>query len=207
VRENDEMADSVGERIASLEATFREFKDAITKSISGIDTLLWRAIIGGLGATISLWIGFAALYKEIAGLDNRMVGIEGQLKTLNGTTKTVSEAVTNIPNAISELKNTNNIVRGNTEAPGTLNILVFGPSQLVLIRDMLPKFAAVQPFVDKLAINDVVTDPKIWELFAPVPPPMPNDIPQLSGTRFAVGQANIAIARVADSRVVAIVVR
>jgi hypothetical protein len=134
-----------------------------------------------------------------------MVGIEGQLKTLNGTTKTVSETVTDIPKAISELKNTT--IRGNTEVPGTLNILVFGPSQLVLIKDMLPKFADVQPLVDKLTINDVVTDPKVWELFAPVPPPMLNDIPQLSGTRFAVGQVNIVIARVADSRVVAIVVR
>ena len=85
------MADTVGERVASLEAAFREFKDAITKSISEIDTLLWRAIMGGLGATISLWIGFAALYKEIAGLDTRMVGIQDQLKTLTTTANKVSE--------------------------------------------------------------------------------------------------------------------
>jgi hypothetical protein len=201
------MADTVGERAASLEAGFREFKDAITKSISGIDTLLWRAIMGGLGATISLWIGFAALYKEIAGLDTRMVGIQDQLKTLTSTANKVSETVTSIPSAITELKNTTNSAPGNGEPPGTLNILVFGPNQLVLIRDTFPKVAAVQPLADKLTINDVVTDPKVWELFVPVPPTALNDIPQLGATRFAVGQVNIVIARVADSRVVATIAR
>jgi hypothetical protein len=136
-----------------------------------------------------------------------MVGIEDQLKTLSSTANKVSETITSIPSAITELKNTTNSARGNGEPPGTLNILVFGPNQLVLIRDTFPKIAAVQPFADKLTINDVVADPKMWELFVSVPATALNDIPQLAGTKFAIGQVNIVIARVADSRVVATVAR
>jgi len=204
------MADSVGERLAAMEATFKEFKDAITKSISGLDTLLWRAILGGIAATVSLWIGFATLYKEIAGLDKRMISVESKIDTLQGTATRVSEVITSIPGAIAELKNIANVPRsGNAEQPGTLNILVFDARQLVLIRDTFPKSTGVQILnsADKLAVGDVVDDPKLFSLFVPVPPPALTDIPQLAGTRFLVGEGNIVFARIADNKIVGRVVR
>jgi len=193
-----------------MEATFKEFKDAITKSISGLDTLLWRAILGGIAATVSLWIGFATLYKEIAGLDKRMISVESKIDTLQGTATRVSEVITSIPGAIAELKNIANVPRsGNAEQPGTLNILVFDARQLVLIRDTFPKSTGVQILnsADKLAVGDVVDDPKLFSLFVPVPPPALTDIPQLAGTRFLVGEGNIVFARIADNKIVGRVVR
>jgi hypothetical protein len=108
------MSDTPDGRISALEGAFREFKDGITKSLAGLDTLLWRAILGGIAAVVSLWLGLAALYKEIAGLDGRMGVIENKLTNLQTTTGNVAQAITGLPNA-TELRDIANEARPQTD--------------------------------------------------------------------------------------------
>jgi hypothetical protein len=87
-----------------------------------------------------------------------------------------------------------------------LSILIFDNRQASLLKD-LSKSAAIDPSADKLNIGNVISDPKLWNSFVPVPSYALNEIPQLAGTKFLVGQMNIVVARIADTRVVAVVLR
>jgi hypothetical protein len=214
------MPDSVGERLAALEAASREFKDAIIKSIdqrfdglnkliAGIDALLWRVIVGGIAAIVSLWIAFGTLYKEIRGVDTKMTEVESSLRSFQDATSKLSAAVEGFPRVIADIRNIASPVRSGGEQPGTLNILILDEKQRGVVRDTFPKVdgVIVEPLIDKLGIADIVTDPKTLSLFVPVPQSTLNDVPQLAGTKFALGKASVVIARVADNRIVAMVLR
>ncbi len=250
------MADTTGERLAALEAAFKEFKDAITKLVSqqsenlkdaiteqsknlgtiiaSLDKLLWRAIIGGIAATASLWAGFAVLYKEIDGLDRRVGAFESQFhstseavkdqvaqlkgvtSSMGGNVEALQAAAGNIRDAAgllaAQIKNIPKTPPGPSpnpgEAPGTLNILVFGEFQEALIRKIPIDVGAVSvSLADKLRLGDFIKDPDLVKLLHPWPDYAFKQVPQLEMTNFVAGEVRIAIARAADNRVVAVVAR
>jgi hypothetical protein len=254
------MAEPTGERLAALEATLKEFKDAFSKGldqrfadlkntldgqfkrlddrfksvdavISSLDKLIWRAILGGIGAIVSLWIGIGVLYQELGGLDKKVATVETKLDG-------VSDAIKSVPNAVAELKTISSTIQSNaqtlqgatgtlrdaagalasaiksipnpapsqSESPGTLNILVFDEKQKALIRTLPKEFGAVvTSLADKLNLGDVATDPELLKSFVKLPAGVFKEVPQLDGTKFVVGQTRIVIARSTDDRVVGVV--
>lgn len=236
------MAEPTGERLAALESAvaglkqrvgerFDDLKGTVTDQFRSLDKLLWRAIVGGIAATVTLWGGFAVLYKEIHGVDQRLVAIESQLKG-------VSSAVESIPGEVAELKTISSLMSSSAEtfkkatgdvrsaagalaeeiksmpkipliggeAPGTLNILVFDERQESFIKTVPKKLGVVgTTLVDKVILGDFVKNPELLNLLQQWPDFAVKEAPQLASTRFAVGDAHIVIARSADNRVVAVV--
>jgi predicted nucleic acid-binding Zn-ribbon protein len=241
-------------RFASLEASFKEFKDSLGKItdqrftdlrsalsdrlsdvrgvISSLDTLIWRAILGGIAAVVSLWTGFAVLYKEIDGLDKRVANFETQLANITKAAEALPAGITGLKEASNAIKGNAEALQGATtslhdaartlaaeiknmprpapiigEAPGTLNIPLFDERQLSLIRSTLPKVAgvAVTSLADKLALGEFAKDPELLRAFVQTPQELIKEVPQLEGTKFAIGERHILIARSADDRVVAVI--
>jgi len=212
---------AVNQRIGDLKELIEQKFKHVHELISEHKDLLWKTIVWGGGAIITLWVGgilglWTGLYyvsKDVTAIDKKLGIIEKQIEGVTAAVKessnsvsqsarNVNDAVSRIPAAIAEA--IKSLPGANAEPPGTLNILVFNSSQDAAIREALPRVAKeVIPTADKLGLGELVQDPAL--LRALLPSPDLAVAPQLAGTRFLVGTNNVVIVRPADNRVVAVV--